>query len=132
MAHSTCPHCGHRLDDEPQQLDLASLSAPASPKARRGDPGTSHDAAKLAFPNQGNQRYRILLAVGRVPGGLTAEQIAGRTGLKYVSVSTRVTELKRGGWLVVIRQRDGKDVLGLTEPAAERLPADWPPTGVAA
>jgi hypothetical protein len=123
-SHACCPWCGQSVPDA-EQAPLASLNepTPASAKVRRSDPGTSRDAAKLAFPNQGSQRARILIAVGHRSGGLTAEQIAQRTGIKYVSASTRCTELVRGGWLVVNGERDGKQVLWLTEAAGEFIAA---------
>jgi hypothetical protein len=95
---NVCAHCGQPIRD---QLALAPLSASPDPatKARKGDRPTSLSAAKLAFPRAGNARRLLLETIARTTGGLTAEQASERSGVKYVTASTRLTELVRAGWL---------------------------------
>ena len=105
-----CPHCGEHLSEPP--------------KARHSDSPTAKSAAALSFPHRDGQRRRVLRAVAAHLSGLTAEEVAGMTGLKYVSASTRVSELKRGGWLEVAGARKTSsgveaEVLMAT-PAAQR------------
>lgn len=87
-----CPECGQALP----QLRLAPSIV--EHKARRSDPTTSKLAAVRAFPRAGSQRRRILDALDRAPYGYTVWELHERLGLPYVSVSTRVSELKRGHW----------------------------------
>jgi len=91
---STCPHCHGQLPDQ------GTLTwPPPEHKARRSDPQTSKDAAKLAFPRAEGQRRRVLGCLRDYGGGLTAERVAVIEGMPYVSVSTRISELRRGGWI---------------------------------
>jgi hypothetical protein len=97
MTHR-CALCNQPLPDAPQ----LSLVAPASTKSRSGDPVTAKHAARLAVVRQGSQRFRLLAALETAgPSGLTAEQLADQTGLRYVSASTRCTELVRGNLAAV-------------------------------
>ncbi|MDQ5821948.1 MAG: hypothetical protein M3540_10955 [Actinomycetota bacterium] len=73
---------------------------PPARKARRTDPGTSRLAALRALPRQGTQRDRILTVIRDAPAGLTYDEAAARTGIVGVSVSTRMSELKRAGLIV--------------------------------
>lgn len=120
---SRCPNCGHEVT----QLDLSDLSAavPVRAKARRSDPAPSVLAARQAFPKQGKQRHQVLMAVYR-HGGLTADAAARFTGLPYVSVSTRISKLKAGGWLEPRNRRSTSsggiaDVLVITAAAREEI-----------
>jgi hypothetical protein len=113
--------------------DVASLfQSTEQPKARKSDPGTSRSAAARAFPRQGTQKARIVIALAHAGRPLTAEEISIVTGEKYVSVSTRVTECVRAGWLRVAGEKDNKQTLALTDVARERLSEIERRTGVAA
>lgn len=95
---SACPHCGH----DPAQLDLSMLTTGATPpahKARRRDSDTAKSAAVLAFPRAGLQRRRALNAIAASDGGMTSEEVAAWLGSPYVSISTRLSELRDGGWI---------------------------------
>jgi hypothetical protein len=91
-----CPTCGHPRDE------FASLTDPPAPgsKSRRGDRDTAQAAAKLAWPNAGTTRARLVEAIAAAPDGLTTEEACERTGIKQVTASTRLTEAERGGWVV--------------------------------
>lgn len=70
------------------------------PKARSGDPDTSKLAALRNEPRRGTQRATILgwLRVYAGHGdGRTADEIAIVAGLPLNTVSTRMSELERGG-----------------------------------
>lgn len=95
-----CPWCQQRLpeSDQPTLSIVGAQPAPAHTKSRAADPVTAKTAARLAVVRQGSQRYRLLAALERAGvSGLTAEQCAEQTGIAYVSSSTRLTELVRGG-----------------------------------
>jgi hypothetical protein len=79
-------------------------SDPAQSKARATDPATSKRAARESEPRRSSQRGRILRylldrqdLLVRSPH---ADQIADALDLPLSSVSTRMSELLRGGWVV--------------------------------
>lgn len=73
---------------------------PVSRKVRSTDPGTSRRAALEALPRQGGQRRRILEAILQTGiRGLTYDDVSERLHMRGVSVSTRISELARGGWI---------------------------------
>jgi hypothetical protein len=78
---------------------LTPLDTPASHKARTRDPASAKAAAARSFPRQASQRHRLLCAVAASPSGLTSEEAGAAAHIPYVSASTRMTELERGGWL---------------------------------
>jgi hypothetical protein len=94
---NVCPHCGQSRD----QLSLASLDASPDPatKARKGDPDPAKAAARRAFPQAGRQRHRILDAIARAPRGLTYEEAGVAVAVPGISASTRISELRAGGWV---------------------------------
>ena len=100
----TCPHCG-------EPLSVESLDRNDGAKARSTDPDTSHESAKIVFPRRPSQRRRILLSFFNVPydQGQTAWEIHEAVGLPLNSVSTRMSELERGGWVVVKGDRRNSD-----------------------
>lgn len=72
-------------------------------QARRGDPATARAAAKDSPPKRGSQRAKILAALAagdpeRI--GLTSSALAEATGIPYRSVTPRIGELKRWGYVV--------------------------------
>ena len=70
------------------------------PKARTTDPNTAKAAAIRNRPRAGSQRERLYAAVRSAgPRGMTAEEAAGKTGIRLNSASTRMSELVRGDWL---------------------------------
>lgn len=80
-------------------LDLTA-PVPASRKVRSTDPATSRQAALEALPRQGAQRRRILEAIASTGiRGLTYDDVSERLQMRGVSVSTRISELARGGWI---------------------------------
>lgn len=67
---------------------------------RRTDPSTSKRAAGEQFPRSGSQRYRVLMAIINAGWqGATATQIEEKTGIPFRSLTPRIGELKRGGWV---------------------------------
>jgi hypothetical protein len=78
------------------------------PRARNSDPVTSHIAARHAFSHKACQeRTEIYLAVVS-KGPLTAREIAEETGIDYIEVQRRISEVagiektgdRRGGCMV--------------------------------
>lgn len=68
--------------------------------SRPSDPDTSRRAAWVHYPKSGSQRHRALLAIARAGAkGATASEVGGTTGIP--GVWKRVSELKRGGWVIV-------------------------------
>lgn len=118
-ADEFCPECGQ---------PVPPLDADAGPgKARKQDPPTAKLAAKLAWPRAGVARYKLMLALLDRPKGASAEQLAFVTRLPYVSVSTRLTELRDDGWVrptgatVVTRAGRPAAVVALTWRARRKL-----------
>jgi CRP-like cAMP-binding protein len=96
--------------------------------ARRGDPVTSSLARLMVAPRSGTQRERCLRAVALFgPHGATASQVERSTGMASSSVSKRLGELERGGWIVAdgrerVTSRGGKgQVYIVTAKAADHL-----------
>jgi hypothetical protein len=80
------------------------------PKARTSDPDTAKLAALRNKPKRGSQRAKIVdllvdeaRAAGGVAGfrGITASGIANRLSIPLNSISTRMSECERGGWVAV-------------------------------
>jgi hypothetical protein len=65
------------------------------------DSDTSRQAAIDNYPRSGSQRHRILLCIIAAGHdvGRTAHEVAKETGIYYGSVTPRIGELKRGGWI---------------------------------
>lgn len=82
-------------------------------QARANDVGTAKTAA-ATLGKPGNKRRLVLRAIidaGSV--GLTAEEAVGRTGIEYRTLTPRVGELKRGGYIVSLD--------GVTRPGTHRV-----------
>lgn len=90
-----------------EQLAI-DLTAPVPPrtKHRNTDPATSRRAALAAAPRAGSQRERILAAITAAPAGLNYDEASEATGIVGVSVSTRISELARGGWIEQSGERE--------------------------
>jgi DNA-binding transcriptional ArsR family regulator len=69
----------------------------ARPNARRTDPETSHQAARLAEPKAGTNRELALRTLRQHPDGLTDFELAELTGLQQNSVGKRRGELRDAG-----------------------------------
>ena len=113
------------LDEPAEQTLLLDPDADIPRGARADDPETSKEAARHRWPSKG-QRQQIIVALQDCPDGLTAEEVADLTGMPYVSASTRVSELKDGGWIHPRGTRTTSsgseaDVLFLTDAAQERV-----------
>jgi DNA-binding transcriptional ArsR family regulator len=68
--------------------------------ARRGDPETSHQAARDAHVNAKTHRARVLAMLEAHPGGLTDFELAERLGLQQTSAGKRRGELRDAGLVV--------------------------------
>lgn len=120
-----CPACGFDLSQPAPERDLTVASLFQSterPQARRSDPSTSRDAARAVWPKVGSQRFAVLIAIRNAGQPLTSEEAGQRAGVKNTSASSRATELVRGRWLEVVGERDGKQLLDLTDAARAKLP----------
>lgn len=110
------------------EVDAVKLSEPGTPALGPfvRDSSTSRRAALDNYPRQGSQRWRIIRVLfGRGPG--TRDWIAHELGLTNQSVTPRVLELVRGGW---VRETDREaetrsgsmaTVVELTEKAREYI-----------
>jgi hypothetical protein len=63
-----------------------------TPRARRSDPETSHEAAARVAPKLRAQQQTVLDALARYPGS-TAVELASKAGLDRYLVSRRLPEL---------------------------------------
>lgn len=78
----------------------SQLGLDTGPKARTSDPATSKQANYHNAGRRGSQKRRILDAVAAADvRGLTADEAARVTRLPLNSVSTRMSELVRGGFV---------------------------------
>jgi predicted transcriptional regulator len=68
----------------------------STPRARRTDPITSHEAAAKAAKFAGGHAARILEALQQ-HGPQSAHDLSQRTGLSVVQVDRRLPELKASG-----------------------------------
>lgn len=90
-----CPNCGHTVP----QMTLADIFT--GPKHRTTDPDTSRLAALRNVPRRTSQRARILRCVITAGhNGMTYSELAATLGIPGVSVSTRISELVAGEWLI--------------------------------
>ena len=93
--------CDHVVDVETQRNQLGGF--------RSTDPSTSRRAAIDNYPRSGSQRQRVLEAVSvQAASGMTASELERMLSLPYQSVSTRLSELVRGGWLETRTDDDGE------------------------
>jgi predicted transcriptional regulator len=74
------------------------------PRARSGDPDTSHLAADSMTNGSSIQRRQIMQLLVTVPGGLNASEIDVELGWPSATTSRRMCELRRAGLVV----REGK------------------------
>jgi hypothetical protein len=78
-------------------MTTATIVAPTG-QARRSDPRTAQDAA--AIPRFGTKRRMVLDAViAAGEHGLTAEEATRATGVEFRTLTPRIGELKRDGWV---------------------------------
>lgn len=79
----------------------------ALPGARSSDPATSHNAAVLAYPRSGRNRWKCLTEIA-IAGerGLTQDDVVQRTGIN--GAWKRLSELLAGGWIMTRGTRKGR------------------------
>jgi hypothetical protein len=65
----------------------------ADTRARRGDPDTSHLAARNATSHKADMERAAILASIRERGPSTAREIAAHTGIDYFEVQRRISEV---------------------------------------
>jgi hypothetical protein len=83
----------------------------ATPRARRTDPPTAHDAARHAHAGATLDAWLVLAAHLAAENGLTGDELAAVTGRKYEHVGPRRKPLTDAGWLVrTDKKRGGKGV----------------------
>jgi len=79
------------------------------PRARRSDPSTSHHAAAMSARFANSHGNRIVEAL-KEHGRMSAQGIAGMSGLSIEQVDRRTIELQRKGLIAVV-QLDGCDLV---------------------
>lgn len=88
---------------------LSNVAIEARPRARNSDPHTSHVAAARSKNFASSHSGRILSAL-KDYGSMTAQGIAGMTGLEVVQIARRCTEMQRAELIEVVQQ-DGADLV---------------------
>lgn len=83
----------HPEGNNPQGLDFAT-----PPKVRRGDPETSWAAWILSLPRMPRQRAAIVRSLLQ-DGPATQDELALRLDMRVNSVSTRISELVKAGYV---------------------------------
>lgn len=103
--------CGVDFSDEiadavVAELETASVplehdpTANAQGGARGSDPGTSKKAARDIYPRSGSQRHKALMAVAsKGDTGAIADDVSEITGIEWRSITPRLGELKKHGWV---------------------------------
>lgn len=84
---------------------VAPLSDAVGPKHRKLDPGTSRVAAERAKGTRASTRHRILEAMQSARRAVSYDELAQRTGIAGVTVSTRLSECARMGLIVSPHER---------------------------
>lgn len=109
---------GGGLEDDPTRNEMGGV--------RGGDPDTSKKAAKIVYPRTGSQRHLALMAVAICGNsGAIADDVSRLTKIPWRSITPRLGELKRAGWITPDgRTRVGEmgaqqEVIVLTEKAKE-------------
>lgn len=75
---------------------------------RKTDPDTSRKGAVFVFPRSGSQRCEAFLAIAQAgERGATVSDVLRATRGRHEVMSTRMSELKRGGFARVIGERMG-------------------------
>lgn len=75
------------------QLNLTLEPPRAHTRARRTDSDTSHHAAKFAATRKAEQERLAIYEAVRNGGDMTAREIAHVTGLDYIEVQRRISEV---------------------------------------
>lgn len=92
--------------DAPATGLLASLDT--RPRAHTGGPATERDAARFAWPTANNAKRELLEHLRRLGGaGVTSSEAVELVGY---SGQRRLNDLKHGGWVEVLHDRDGQPV----------------------
>lgn len=87
------------LREEPLERE-SSLDGPG--QARNNDVATAK-AAAITLGRPGNKRRVVLRAIiDAGPHGLTAEEAVALTGIEYRTLTPRIGELKRGGYVLAL------------------------------
>jgi hypothetical protein len=103
VSEAWCQNCMSNL------FPASEIEVVEASNVRSTDPDTSKLAALKNEPRRGTQRARVLEEIERSGlDGLTAKQVEERSGLK--GAWKRVSELKQGGHIVDIGERDGGTV----------------------
>jgi hypothetical protein len=78
-------------------------------QARITDPATARAAGAIKI-TRGSQRWKVLEAVKQVGVyGATSHELEEQTGIRYASLTPRIGELKRGGYIKATdRTRTGR------------------------
>ena len=79
--------------------EILDLDALVEGGARQSDPDTAKEAALRRLPLKGSQRRELLELHGAYPRGLTDSELKTFTSMVHDSLTTRRSELVRGGWL---------------------------------
>lgn len=104
---------------------------PGPGQHRRDDPATSKAAANMDIGGRTTKRFAVFAAIARAGHfGATATELEQATGIEYRTLTPRIGELKRWGWVTtngLTRPGDHgaqQDVNVLTSKGTERALAD--------
>lgn len=80
--------------------DLGAATRNSVGAARSSDPSTSKEAAKAVYPRSGSLRHTVLLWIAHNGDhGATAHELEQATGIEYRSLTPRIGELKKAGFI---------------------------------
>lgn len=104
-----CPVCSDSLDGaEFVVIKQPTLEGPG--QARRTDSTTAKAAASVNPVKRGTQRWAVLAAVvNQRASGATSHELEDITAIRYASLTPRIGELKKAGYLIASgKTRPGK------------------------
>lgn len=104
------------------QLSLTLEPPKVHTRARRTDSDTSHQAAKFAATRKAEAERLAIYEAVRNGGDMTAREVAHVTGLDYIEVQRRISEV--AGLTKTKGVRLGCRVLGLSTPEKTKPAVD--------
>lgn len=85
-------------DETNEDLSLAATNYMGA--VRSSDPATSVAAAKAVYPRSGSLRHTVLMFIAHHGDhGATAHELEQATGIEYRSLTPRIGELKKAGFI---------------------------------
>lgn len=131
VTETWCDVCLGDIKPE-HEITVVELNLEGAGQARSTDPGTAKAAAAIKI-TRGTQRWKVLEAIRNSGAhGATSHELEDLTGIRYASLTPRIGELKRGGFIKATeRTRRGRynveqEVLVVK---VDTGPDPWDPTG---